>query len=133
MIGLDGRAGLAGLHLQAHALVLQAHLALDAGAALRLCQPELLVPIPLHALLFGCADPIFLLALLALDLIAGAAFLLLAGAALGLQPDALIVVLAADAVVLHPPQLPQGEEGGVLLTLLLGHERSLLRLAGSQF
>ena len=124
-IALTGERALRALHLQAHALLLQAHLALDPHTPFRFGQAKLLVAIALGPHLVGEADLLLLFALLPLGLLAHATFLVLAGTALGFQPDATFILFAADAIVLHPPQLPQGEEGRVLLTLLLGHRRFL--------
>ena len=123
---LDRRVLLLVLHLEAHALLVDAHLALDAGAALGLLQPQAALAIALHV---G-----FPRQTRALGLVASPAFFRLArgtvrrlfGLTLGLGLRARGLLLLLDPVVLDPAQLAQRKQNRVLTwTLAAAHERGL--------
>ena len=101
---------LARLDLQPHALGLQAVLTFDAGPALGLGQPQLLLARPVLLLLDSALRPVGLFPAKALGLLHGATFGRLASLSLGLGFRHAVVVLLADAVILHPTKFFEGEE-----------------------
>src|SRR5205814_3684438 len=111
--------GLAGVGLEPHALFLEAHLGLHAVPSLGLGKPHLLLALARDLLLFTAADPILFLTVAALDVLTSLALGVLAGLAFGLDPRPRVRLFLANAVVLDPTELLQGEEDRILT--LLGH------------
>jgi hypothetical protein len=107
------------LHLDADALLLQAHLGVDARAPLRLLQADLLLALSVDLVLLGALDLVLFLLAPSLDLLARASLGVLARLALGLEPRSGLCLFLAKSVVLDPAKLLEREEDRVLT--LLGH------------
>jgi hypothetical protein len=107
------------LDLEAHPLFLEPGLGLHAGAALGLLEAELALALVRELVFLDLPYAIFFIATAPLDLLARAAFRVLARAALGLDPGLGFRLFLSNPVVLDPTELFQGEQDGVLT--LLGH------------
>jgi hypothetical protein len=123
---LDGRVLLAVLDLEAHPLLVDPHLALDAGAPLGLLQAHLVIALALFLRLVSRPDAVLLVADPLLLRLAGAPFRVLSGLPLGLRLGAGGLLLLLDPVVLDPSQLAQRKQDRVLTwTLAAAHGRGL--------
>src|SRR4051794_12148721 len=123
---LDRRVLLLVLHLEAHALLVDAHLALDAGAALGLLQPQATLALALFVGLASHTRALGLFPSPTLFRFAGGAIRRLFGLALCLGLRARGLLLLLDPVVLDPAQLAQRKQNRVLTwTLAAAHERGL--------
>ena len=116
---LDRRAARLGVHLEAHPLLVDAHLSFDARPALGLLQAHLIFARPRLVLLLGATNPFGLFALAALLRLAGGALGRLLGGPLRLPASGKLVLLQPDAIVLDPTQLLQRKQNRILTSI--GH------------
>src|SRR5262249_37814768 len=129
--GLDGRPGLdARLSIEAHPLFLEPDLALDAGAALRLLQANLLLADLRFLRLLDAPDAILFVAAGALDGLALGALGGFPGGALGVGALTSVVLLFLDSVVLDPSQLPKRKQNRILTTFGHGYPFTWWRARG---
>ncbi|HEY5450793.1 MAG TPA: hypothetical protein VIQ54_18695 [Polyangia bacterium] len=114
------------LHLEAHALLVDAHLAFDTGAALGLLQAKVVLPRSLFRVFLRTTGLIDLILPPALLRLAGGALGGLPRLALGFRLGAGSILLLLDAIVFDPSQLAQRKQDRVLTwTLTATHGRGL--------
>ena len=109
------------LGVQAHALLVDANLAFDAGAALGLLQPHGVLALAGLFLFPGRGGPVPLRRAACAPRRLGRRALLLPSRRVGLGAGAGLVLLLLDPVVLDPAQLPQRKQNRVCLTWTFGH------------